>query len=82
MKILVLGTGCPSCKILEKNVTKIVSELKIKAEVKKITEIDKIISYGVMSLPALIIDDELKCSGTIPSDQEIKKWLQQKEPVK
>jgi small redox-active disulfide protein 2 len=75
MKILILGTGCPKCKMLEKHARMAVNELKIKADVVKITDIDKIIGYGVMASPALVIDGKIFCQGRVAETQEIKKWL-------
>ncbi len=75
MKIEVLGTGCPNCKKLEDNVRKAVEETKKKADVVKVTDIGKIVEYGVMSTPALVIDGKVKSSGKIPDKDEIKKWL-------
>ena len=75
MKIEVLGTGCPKCKQLEANVKKAVDEAGIKAEIVKVTELEKILGYGVMSLPALVVDGSIKASGRVPEVQEIKKWL-------
>lgn len=75
MKIKILGAGCPKCKQLEANARKAVEELKIKIEIEKITNIEKIVDYGVMSTPAIVIDEEVKASGRIPTADEIKKWL-------
>ena len=75
MKIEILGTGCPKCKTLEENARKAVEERGINAEIIKITDIDKIIEYGVMSTPAIVIDDEVKSYGEVCSVEQIKKWL-------
>ncbi|MFA5763902.1 MAG: thioredoxin family protein [archaeon] len=75
MKIEILGTGCPKCKVLEENAKKAVEEIKIKAEIIKVTDINKIISYGVMSTPAIVIDGKIKASGRIAEVKEIKEWL-------
>jgi small redox-active disulfide protein 2 len=75
MKIEILGTGCPKCKMLEENARKALAETGKKAEVVKITEISKIIDYGVMSTPAIVIDRKVKASGRIPTSEEIKGWL-------
>ena len=75
MKIEILGSGCPKCKQLEANAKKALEEAGKKAEVVKVTEIDKIIGYGVMSTPAIVIDGEVKAYGRIPTAEEIKKWL-------
>ena len=75
MKIEILGTGCPKCKMLEANARKAVEELKIKAEIIKVTDIDKIIDYGVMSTPALVVDGKIKSYGKVADVEEIKKFL-------
>jgi len=75
MKIEILGSGCPKCKALEENARKAVSLLGIKADILKVTDIGKIIEYGVMSTPALAIDGKVKSSGRIPDVEEIKKML-------
>jgi len=76
MKINVLGTGCPKCKQLEANVKKVLEETGKKAEMEKVTDVNKIIEAGVMATPALAIDGKIVCSGRIPTTEEIKKWLQ------
>lgn len=66
MNIKVLGTGCPSCKKLEKNVYDALKELNIEAEVEKVTEVKDIMSYGVMRTPALVVDGKVVISGQVP----------------
>ena len=75
MKIEILGTGCPTCKQLEANARKALEETGKKAEIVKVTEIDKIVDYGVMSTPAIVIDGEIKSYGKVNDAEEIKKWL-------
>lgn len=75
MKIEILGTGCPSCKLLEKNVEKVVEELDKKVEIVKVTDIAEIMKYGVMSTPAIVIDGEVKSYGKVNSVEEIKELL-------
>ncbi|MCX6772605.1 MAG: thioredoxin family protein [Candidatus Micrarchaeota archaeon] len=75
MKIYILGMGCPSCKRLEENVKKAVAELKLKAIVAKVTEIEKIMEYGVTSSPALVIDNEVVLMGRVPNVNELKEIL-------
>ncbi|MCC7570493.1 TM0996/MTH895 family glutaredoxin-like protein [Candidatus Micrarchaeota archaeon] len=76
MKIEILGSGCPKCKLLEENVKKAVEQSGKKAEIVKVTEINKIIEYGVMSTPAIVIDGTVKSYGKINDVDEIKKWLE------
>jgi len=75
MKIEILGTGCAKCKKLTEVVEQIVQENSLNAEVVKVTEIDKIMEYGVMFTPALVINGEVKVSGRIPSKEEVLKWI-------
>jgi small redox-active disulfide protein 2 len=71
MKIKVLGTGCPSCKRLEKNVKEALDELSIKAEVEKVTEVKDIMAYGVMSTPALVVDEKVVLYGHVPNVSQL-----------
>lgn len=75
MKIAVLGMGCPSCKKLEENVKKAVAELKLKAKITKVTDIEKIMEYGVTSSPALVVDGEIVLYGRVPNVNELKEIL-------
>jgi len=75
MKIEILGSGCPNCKKLEDNTKKALAELGKKADIIKVTEIDKIVEYGVMSTPALVIDGDVKSYGEVASVEEIKEML-------
>ena len=72
MKIKILGTGCSNCKKLEANANQALEELKLGAQVEKVTDIEKIMSYGVMSLPALVVDEKVKVAGRVPDVAEIK----------
>ena len=71
MKIEILGTGCASCKNLYENAKKAVEESGTVAEIIKVEEIPKIMAYGVMSTPALVIDGQVKFSGKVASVGEI-----------
>ncbi|MGC9113940.1 MAG: thioredoxin family protein [Candidatus Micrarchaeia archaeon] len=75
MKIEILGTGCPKCKTLEENAGKAVAELGVNAEIVKVTDIGKIVGYGVMSTPAIAVNGEVKAYGRVAEVEEIKKWL-------
>lgn len=75
MIINILGTGCPNCVKLEKNTKKAIEELNIEGVVDKITDIEAIMGYGVMSTPALVVDNKVICSGRVPDVEEIKTML-------
>jgi len=76
MIIKILGSGCPNCQRLENNTKQAVKELnKQDVTVEHVRDIVKITEYGVMSTPALVIDETVKSSGRIPEADEIKGWL-------
>ena len=77
MKIEVLGTGCAKCKQLEKDVINALAELDIAADVSKVEDIKKIMSYKVMSTPALVIDGQVKIAGRLPRKEELHGFLQE-----
>ncbi len=75
MKIEILGMGCKKCSDLLDNAKKAASELNIEAEFVKVEDIKIIMSYGVMTTPALVVDGVVKVSGKTPSVEEIKALL-------
>lgn len=79
MEIKVLGTGCPKCKALEKIVINSLTELDIVADVSKVEDIMKIMEYGVMHTPALVINEKVVFSGRVPAVNEIKDILTQNQ---
>ena len=74
-EIKILGPGCMKCVQLYENAKKAVEELKIDYTIEKVTDIQKIMDYGVMMTPALVINGEVKSSGKVLSPEEIKKLL-------
>ena len=77
MTIKILGTGCPKCIKLEELAKRAVAELNVDANVEKIADLDKIMSYGVMMTPGLVINEQVKSAGKLPSVDQIKTWLQE-----
>lgn len=75
MNIKILGTGCSNCKKLEANARAAVKELGIEATVEKVEELKDIMAYGVMKTPALVVDEQVKVMGRVPSVEDIKKYL-------
>ena len=70
-KIKILGTGCPKCKKTTALVEQVVNENNVQATVEKVEDISEIIKYNVLSTPVLVIDEEIKIKGRVPSKQEI-----------
>jgi small redox-active disulfide protein 2 len=75
VKIEILGSGCQNCMKLAKNAEEAVKAKNIPCDVEKVTDISKIMSYGVMMTPGLVIDGVVKSVGKILSVEEIKKLL-------
>lgn len=75
MEIKVLGTGCAKCKTLEQSVKQSVEELGIDAVVTKEEDIVKIMSYGIMHTPGLVIDGKVVLSGRVPSVKDLKELI-------
>jgi small redox-active disulfide protein 2 len=75
MEIKVLGTGCPKCKALEKATRDVVAELGLNATVSKVEDIMDIMSYGVSSTPALVVNEKVVLKGRMPSTSELKELL-------
>jgi small redox-active disulfide protein 2 len=71
MEIKVLGTGCPNCLKLEKNVRKVVEDNSIEANITKVQDIVDIMAYKVMSTPALVVNEVVVSKGRIPNDKEL-----------
>ena len=76
MNIQVLGSGCANCKKLFELTQQAVKELNLKAEVKYITDISKIIEMGVMSSPVLAVDNKPIMAGHVPDIEKLKNLLQ------
>jgi len=76
MKLVqVLGPGCPRCEKLKKNAEAAVEQSCAEAVVEKVTDINVIVGFGVVTTPALVIDGEVKSVGKVLSPEEIKKLL-------
>lgn len=75
--IKVLGTGCTRCKDLERMCKDIVTENNLNAEIKKVTDLKEIMSYGIMQTPGLVINEVVKLSGKLPTKSTLLHWIQE-----
>ena len=75
ISIKILGPGCPSCERLEQTVMAVLGEMGVPAEVDHIRDMREITALGVFGTPALLINDEVKAVGQVPTKALLKKWL-------
>jgi len=74
-KLQILGTGCPKCKMLAANAEVAAKALGIEHTIEKVTDINQIMSFGVMMTPALAVDGVVKVVGKVPDPDAIKAML-------
>ena len=75
MEIKILGMGCPMCNQLEELAREAAADLAVEATFTKVKDMDAIMAYKVLATPALVIDEEIKSAGRVPSKEEIVEWL-------
>ena len=75
MKIKILGTGCAKCHQLEQTARQVVKELAVNASIEEVKDLKKIMEYPILTTPALVVNEELVCSGRIPSKSEVTQFI-------
>ena len=73
--VKILGSGCANCKKLEAVAREAAAGAGIEAEFSKVTDLQAIMAYDLLSTPGLVIDEQLVCSGRIPTQAEVRQWL-------
>jgi small redox-active disulfide protein 2 len=81
MDIKILGSGCRNCQNLEINTSRALHELGIDTTIDHVTDEVEIIAYGVMSTPALVIDDEVVLSGRVPTPDQLRVLIDAHHPA-
>jgi small redox-active disulfide protein 2 len=74
-QLQILGTGCAKCTNLAAATEQAAKTLGIEYEMEKVTDLNRIMSFGVMMTPALVVDGKVKSAGRVPSLEDIKKML-------
>ena len=74
-KLQILGTGCPKCKKLTENTEAAAKALGIEYTIEKVTDVNEIMKFGVMTTPALAVDGEVKVVGKVPEPDAIRGML-------
>ncbi len=75
MEVKVLGPGCAKCKTTYNVVEKVIKENNLNATLTKVDDIMEMMSYNILSTPAVVVDGEVKIKGRVPSESEIKELL-------
>jgi small redox-active disulfide protein 2 len=75
MDIKVLGPGCTKCKTTADLITRVATEAGKSVNIQKIEDMRQIVGYGVMSTPAVVIDDKVVHKGSVPSHDQVKAWM-------
>ena len=73
--IRVLGSGCKNCHKLHENCKAAVRELGLDLEVEYITDMEKILAYGVMQMPGVVVNDQVVSMGKVLSSADVVKLL-------
>ena len=81
MKVQILGTGCPKCKKLAELTDQAAKELGLQLEIEKVTEVAKIMDFGVMTTPALAIEGKVVLAGHLPTYEKLKEILSKAAPA-
>ncbi|MCG8399983.1 MAG: thioredoxin family protein [Firmicutes bacterium] len=76
MVIKILGSGCKNCSALRENTEAALKEAGLEAEIVKVTDFKDIMAYGVMSTPALVIDEKVVSFGKVLKPKQIAKILE------
>ena len=71
MEIKVLGSGCAKCNLLEAATKQAVAQAGLDASVEKVTDMAQIMGYGVMTTPALVVDEQVRVAGRVPSVDDL-----------
>jgi len=75
--IRVLGPGCVSCNRLTTMLIEVLQKYNLAADIESVHELDDIWRYGVLNTPALVINNEVKCSGRLPTLAQIEEWIKE-----
>lgn len=82
MNIKILGSCCSRCETLKNLTENALKDLSIESKVEKITDIEQIAAYNILSLPALVIDEKVIMAGKVPKLDEIKEILKKHNETK
>jgi len=77
LTIRILGPGCPRCDRLTSVTLSALAELQLSADVEHVRDSVAIAKYGLVATPALMINGQLRASGSVPDKAKMKRWLEE-----
>jgi len=77
LEVKILGPGCINCDKLEQMVYKVMSTASLLGTVEHVRDLKEIVSYGIVSMPALVINGQIKCAGRLPVEKQLLQWLKE-----
>ena len=75
LRVVILGPGCYQCTSLESGVRDIMAEMNLAGDLEHVTDVQEIARYGVMGVPALVINKKIVSTGVVPDKKKIREWL-------
>lgn len=75
MEVKVLGPGCAKCKTTFRVIEKVIKENNLDVKLTKVDDIMEMMSYNIMTTPAVVVDGEVKMKGQVPSESDVKRLL-------
>ncbi|MEO0184615.1 MAG: thioredoxin family protein [candidate division WOR-3 bacterium] len=77
LDIKILGPGCPRCEEILRRAKEVIEEMKISANLEKVSDIKKIMEYKILATPGVVINGKIKIVGKIPAKSMIKQWIEE-----
>jgi hypothetical protein len=77
LEVKILGAGCVNCDKLEQMVYKVMSTARLLGTVEHVRDLKEIASYGIVPVPALVINGQIKCAGRLPVEKQVLQWLKE-----
>jgi small redox-active disulfide protein 2 len=74
--IKILGPGCAKCKTTEAIVRRVVEQMGVEAQIEKVEDIQRMMAYNILTTPAVVVDEEVKIKGRVPTESEIRALFQ------
>ncbi len=75
MRIKIIGPGCARCHQLERVTREVVKELGLDASIEEVKDINRIMEYPILATPGLVVNEQLLCSGRVPSKAEVTQFI-------